>query len=129
MIDTITFAADRSVYIRSHLWLAALASATAMLVLWLMDNPFVWTGLVAGIGGIGVRGWYLASEELSAVWELDSTALTGPAGQRVPLAQVKTVKTLGSFVQIVTNGGDKHLIKYQADPAATVAQIERATLI
>ena len=126
MIDTIAFTADRGAYIRCHLSLAGLASVAAMLFLWLMGNPYVWTGLVAGIGGIGVRGWYLASEELSAVWELDSAALVGPGGRRVPLAQIETINILGSFVQIVTTGGEKNLIKYQADPARTRAEIERA---
>lgn len=120
------FTADRTAYLRSHAWLAALGMGGAMGVLWLMGNPYVWTGAVAGLGAVALRGWYLASEELNVVWEIDGDRLTGPAGRKIPLSQIKTVRTLGSFVQVITNSGDKHLIKYQADPAATVAAIQRA---
>ncbi len=97
-----------------------------MLILWLIGNPYVWTGAPAGLAAIGIRAWYLASEELVANWEMSGTTLTGPGPRNVPLNQIEAVKTMGSFVQIVTKGGDKHLIKYQADPAATKAAIERA---
>ena len=63
---------------------------------------------------------------MAAVWEMDRSTLTGPGPRRVPLAQIEAVNTMGSYVQIVTKGGDKHLIKYQADPAATKTAIERA---
>jgi hypothetical protein len=33
---------------------------------------------------------------------------------------------MGSFVQIVTDAGDKHLIKYLDDPAAVAARIDAA---
>jgi len=120
------FPADRGAYVRTNAWLAALAMAGAMAVLWAMGNAHVWTGAVAGLAAIALRAWYLASEELAAVWELEGGTLTGPGGRRVPLGQVETVRKMGSFVQLVTRGGDKHLIKYQADPDATVAAIERA---
>lgn len=120
------FPADRGAYIRTNAWLAALAMAGAMAMLWAMGNAHVWTGAVAGLAAIGVRAWYLASEELTAVWVLDDGTLTGPGGRLVALNQVQTVRKMGSFVQVITRGGDKHLIKYQADPEATVAAIERA---
>lgn len=120
------FPTDRGAYLRTNAWLAAGAMAGAMGVLWAIGNPHVWTGAVAGLAAIGVRAWYLASEELAAVWELEGGTLTGPGGRRVPLGQVQTVRKMGSFVQVITRGGDKHLIKYQADPDATKAAIERA---
>ena len=120
------FTADRSAYIRAHAWLAALAMAGAMGVLWAMGERHVWTGAVAGLGAIALRGWYLASEELAAAWEIEGDTLTGPGGRRVPLDRIETVRKMGSFVQVITKTGDKHLIKYQADPDATVAAIERA---
>lgn len=120
------FVPDRGAYLRSHAVLAAVAMAGAMAVLWLLDSAHPWTGAVAGLAAIAFRGWFLASEELDATWSLAGGALTGPGGQRVPLAQIAAVNRLGSFVQLVTRGGDKHLIKYQADPAATIAAIERA---
>lgn len=117
---------DRAAYIRTQAWIAALAMAAAMAVLWALGNPHVWTGAVAGLAGIGARGWYLASEELAAVWEIDGATLCGPGGRRVPLDRIAQVRTLGSMVQIVTTRGDKHLIKYRADPQATKAAIEAA---
>lgn len=126
MADPVTFAPDKGAYIRTNTWLAAVAMAGAMIVLWLIGNPYPWTGAPAGLAAIGLRAWYLASEELVATWQMTDTALTGPGPRKVALAQIETVNTMGSFVQIVTKSGDKHLIKYQANPAATKAAIERA---
>ena len=120
------FPADRTAYIRSHTWMAAAAMGGAMLVLWLMDNPYVWTGAPAGLAAIVLRGWYLASEELNFVWAIEGSDLVGPGERRVALSNIEKVNTMGSYVQIVTKTGDKHLIKYQADAAATKAAIERA---
>ncbi len=122
------FTADRRAYIRNHTWLAALGMGGAMAVLWFMGSSHIWTGAPAGLAAIVLRGWYLASEELNVVWQIDDNILTGPSERRIPLAQIKAVRTLGSFVQIITQGGDKHLIKYQAEPAATMTAIERARL-
>ena len=120
------FTADRAAYIRSHTWLAALGMGGAMAILWIVGNPYVWTGAPAGLAAIAIRGWYLASEELSAEWNIQNGALTGPGPRTIQLSQIKAVKTIGSFVQIITKSGDKHLIKYQADPAAAKTAIERA---
>lgn len=122
---TLRFPADRGAYIRNHTWMAAIAMGGAMAVLWAMDNPYVWTGAPAGLAAIALRGWYLASEELAVVWEISDGTLSGP-GHRVPLGQIEMVRTMGSYVQVITRSGDKHLIKYQADPAATKTAIERA---
>lgn len=126
MADPVTFSPDRGAYVRTNTWLAAGAMAGAMIVLWLIGNPYVWTGAPAGLAAIGIRAWYLASEELTASWTMSETTLTGPGQRQVALRQIEKVNIMDSFVQIVTNGGDKHLIKYQADPAATKAAIERA---
>lgn len=120
------FTPDRAAYIRSHTWLAALGMGGAMVVLWALDNPYVWTGAPAGLAAVALRGWYMASEELAVVWQIDNDRLTGPAERNIPLNQIAVVRSLGSFVQVITQSGDKHLIKYQADPAATVAAIQAA---
>lgn len=122
----VRFKTDRAVYFESHLKLAALAMGGAMLVLWLAGNPNVWIGAAAGLGAIALRGWYLRAQDLSAVWELRDGLLTGPGGRRVPLDQIETLRRIGSFVQVVTRSGDRYLIKYQADPAATIAALRRA---
>ncbi|RBW52378.1 hypothetical protein DS906_21015 [Ruegeria sp. A3M17] len=121
-----TFTPDKGAYIRTNTWLAAGAMAVAMIVLWLVGNPYVWTGAPAGLAAVAFRAWYLASEELTTTWQMTDTTLTGPGPRNVALNQIEAVNLMGSFVQIVTKGGDKHLIKYQADPAATKAAIERA---
>ena len=121
----IQFTADRQAYIQNHLTLAAVAMALAMLVLWLMGSPHIWTGAIAGLAGIAARGWFLATEQLAEIWEIKDDALIGPGDRRVALEQIKTLRSMTCFVQVITKGGDKHLIKYQADPAATIATIER----
>ncbi|KIC37952.1 hypothetical protein [Leisingera sp. ANG-M7] len=122
----IEFKPDRSAYVRAHAWMAAIGMSGAMAVLWFMDSPHIWTGAVGGLAAIALRGWYMASEELGVVWTLTGETLSGPAGRSVQVSQIEAVKTMGSYVQVITKGGDKHLIKYQADPAATLNAIERA---
>ncbi|MFP4404553.1 hypothetical protein [Rhodosalinus sp.] len=120
------FRPDRATYIRDHAWMAALAMAGAMAVLWAIGNPHVWTGAVAGLAAVGVRAWYLASEELGHEWRIEDGALHGPGGRRVALDQIERLRPLGSAVQVVTRGGDKHLIKYLADREAVLAAIRQA---
>jgi hypothetical protein len=121
-----TFRPDRATYIRDHAWMAALAMAGAMAVLWAIGNPYVWTGAVAGLAAVGLRAWYLASEELSHEWRLADGVLEGPGGRRIRLDEIDRLRALGSAVQVVTRGGDKHLIKYLADRDAALAAIRAA---
>lgn len=120
------FTADRATYWREHAWIAALAMALGMGVLWAMGNPHVWTGAIGGLAAVAVRAFYLASDEATAVWTLTPTELTGPEGRRVRLTEIDRLRTLGSAVQIITRSGDKHLMKYLADRPAVVAAIEAA---
>lgn len=124
--DPIRFPASRDAYIQSHIKLAAVAMAAAMFILWLLGDPNIWVGAIAGLAAIGLRGWYMASEQLATVWEIRDEALHGPMDQRIALAEIATVRSLSSFVQVITASGHKYLIRYQSDPAATVAAIERA---
>lgn len=121
-----SFPADRATYVRDHAAMAAVAMAGGMIVLWLLGNPYLWTGAVGGLAAIAVRGFYLASEDLSARWDLTDRRLLGPMGRIVPLASIAQIRALGSAVQIVTTGGDKHLIKYQANKDTTRRAIARA---
>ncbi|OED46245.1 hypothetical protein AB838_19720 [Rhodobacteraceae bacterium (ex Bugula neritina AB1)] len=125
MEDT-SFTPDRSAYVRAHAWMAAVGMGGAMALLWALNSPHVWTGAVGGLAAIGLRGWYMASEEMAVVWTLTKETLTGPVGRSVQVSQIETVKTMGSYVQVITKSGDKHLIKYQANPSATAMTIERA---
>ena len=126
MTDPIRITADRSTYIRSHTWMAAIGMAGAMLILWLIGNPHVWTGAVAGLAAILVRGWYMASEELAVVWVIQKGRIIGPAERNIALSDIDVVRGFFGTVQIITRSGDKHLIKYQADTDATIALIKGA---
>jgi hypothetical protein len=119
-----SFTADRATYYRDHAWLAALAMAIGMGILWAIGNPHVWTGAVGGLAAIALRTFYLASEELEARWDLTDRRLLGPQGRQVRLGDIARLNRLGSAVQIVS-AGDKHLIKYQAEKAATRDAIAR----
>ena len=120
------FTADRATYWRDHAWLAAIAMAIGMGVLWAMGNPHVWTGAIGGLFAVAVRAFYLASDEATAEWVLTETELRGPEGRRVRLAEIDHLRSLGSAVQVITRTGDKHLLKYMADRPAIVARIEDA---
>lgn len=121
-----TFRADRATYIRTHATMAALAMGAGMLILWALGNPHVWTGAFGGLAAVAVRGWYLMDEELAHEWQLFGDSLQGPGERFVPLDQIDKLRAIGSAVQIITKSGDKHLIKFQPDPAATIARIEAA---
>ncbi|GAA0295869.1 hypothetical protein [Rhodovulum strictum] len=120
------FRADRGTYIKAHLLLAAIAGAGATLILVMIGNPFPWVGIVAALLGIGVRGAFLMSEELAATWTLTDRALMGPGGRRILFENIDKARKLGAAVQVVTRSGDKHLIKFLADPDAVVARIKAA---
>lgn len=120
------FSPDRRTYIQSHLTIAAIAMAAGIAILWVSGNPHVWTGAIGGLAAVALRGWYLLDEELANHWTLQDGVLTGPAGRIIPLTEVEKLRALGSAVQIITKTGDKHLIKFQADPKAVIARIDAA---
>jgi len=120
------FAPDRATYWRDQAWMAALGMAGGMAVLWAIGNPHVWTGAVGGLAAVGLRSWYLLSEEMAVRWVLTEERLLGPNGRRVRLGEIERLRSLGSAVQVVTAAGDKHLLKYQADRDATLARLRRA---
>jgi hypothetical protein len=78
---------------------------------------------VGAVLAIGARAAYLASEALGDVWRLTDRRLLGPGGRAIPLAQIKAARPVLGAVQITTTAGDRHLIKYLADPAATAERI------
>ncbi|WP_270727049.1 hypothetical protein [Shimia sp. Alg240-R146] len=121
-----SFTADRMTYIRASAWLAAGAMSFGMIALWAMGNPHVWTGAVGGLAAIGVRTAYLMSEELAVRWDLTNQRVLGPGTKSIRLDTIDKLNKMGSVVQIVTHSGDKHLIKFQADPEATIAAIQSA---
>lgn len=120
------FQGDLATYVKEHILLAALGSVAAVGVLMAMGNPHAWTGVVGAVMAIGARGVYVASEQLGFVWTLTDNALVAPSGKEVPLRDIAAVRRIFSAVQVVTQSGDKFMIKYQPDPPATRAIIEAA---
>ncbi len=120
------FSPDRDTYIKTHKIMGVVAMALGFGVLWIAGNPHAWTGLVGGAAAVALRGWYLKDEELGHDWVMGGGALNGPGGRRVFLADLVKVKSIGSAVQLINTAGDKHLIKFQADPEATINKINAA---
>lgn len=118
--------ADRGAYWRSHGIMAVLGGFVAGLLLVAIGNPTPWVGPLAAVLAMGARGWYLASEALSAQWRLTDQRLIGPAGRDIPLAQIKLARGFLGDVQIITQSGDKHLMKYMPDQVGVVAAIMSA---
>jgi hypothetical protein len=118
--------ADRGAYWRSHGVMAVLGGLLAGIVLVAIDNPTPWVGPLAAVLALGIRGWYLASEALGYVWRLSDQRLLGPGGRQVPLARIKLARLFLGDVQVITQSGDKYLMKYLADRQAVVAAIDAA---
>jgi hypothetical protein len=119
------FTADRATYWRENAWMAALAMALGMVVLWAIGNPHVWTGAVGGLAAIALRAFYLSSDELKMEWQLTDRRLLGPGTRAITLDNIAQVNTMLSAVQVVTVSGDKYLMKYQLDTATTKARIDQ----
>ncbi|TCP62859.1 hypothetical protein EV663_101119 [Rhodovulum bhavnagarense] len=120
----VRFFPDRATYVRAHILLAFVGGLAASAILALTGNPHPWVGIVAAVLGVGLRGAYLMKEELAVVWTLTDRALLGPGGRRVALDKIRLTRKLGSAVQVVTLTGDKHLVKFLADPETVRARIE-----
>lgn len=117
------FRADRLAYWRGHLILAVVLGTAAGLFLVWQGNPYPVAGPFGAVLAIGARAAYLASEALHETWRLTDRRLLGPGGRAIPRAQIRDARAILGSVQITTTSGDRHLIKYQADPAATASRI------
>ncbi|ANB34140.1 hypothetical protein JMM63_19265 [Rhodovulum sulfidophilum] len=124
----IQFRADRGAYLKAHAIIAVLAGIGATVLLAATGNPYPWAGIVAAVLAIAVRGAFLMSDELGTRWVLTDRALLGPGGRRVRLSSIARVRTIGAATQVITLGGDKHLIKFLADPAGVKTRIEAARM-
>ncbi len=119
--------ADSGRYWRDHAVLALVGMAGVGGVLWLIGSEHVAIGSLGAVLALAVRGAYLYSEQMKTVWHLTDRRLVLPDGKRsVMLLEIETVRRLMGDMQVITRGGDKHLIKHLADTAGAVAQIEQA---
>lgn len=119
------FTGNKAVYIRVHVIMAVVGAVIISSVLYLANNPDWWVGIVGSFAGISMRGYYIASEQLGFTWTLTPTRLNLPSGRHVLLEDIENVRSLLGSVQLITREGDKHLIKYQADPEKVIAEINR----
>ena len=117
------FRPDRQVYWRAHLIMAVLLGIGAGLVLMWLQNPFPVMGPVGAVMAIAARAAFVQSEAMAEVWRLTDRRLLGPGGRAITLAQLQDARPFLGAVQVTTTTGDRHLIKYQADPAATANRI------
>ncbi len=120
------FKGDKSTYIRVHILMALIGAALLTGGLYLAGNPDWWVGIVGSFAGIAMRGYYIADEQLGFVWVLTPSHLNAPNERALPLSEIATVRSLFGSVQVITKGGEKFLIKYQAKPEEVIAQIKGA---
>lgn len=118
-----SFSGNRTTYIKEHLMLAAIGAVLGVAILMAMGNPHAWTGAVGAVLAIAVRGVYVASEQIGFTWHLTDRRLISPAGVTIPRSEIETARVIISATQVITRAGDKYMLKYQADPAATAATI------
>ncbi len=112
------FRADRQAYWLGHLIIAVVLGLAAGLFLLWQGNPYPVAGPFGAAIAIGLRAAYLASEALTDVWRLTDRRLLGPGGRVIPLPQLQSATAFLGAVQITTTSGDRHLMKYQANPAS-----------
>lgn len=112
------FRPDRQVYWRAHLALAVILGLGAGLLLLWLQNPYPVVGPVGATLAIAARAAFVQSEAMAEVWRLTDRRLLGPGGRAIPLGQLLTARPFLGAVQLTTTSGDRHLMKYQADPPA-----------
>ena len=122
------FPADRLAYWRSHLILATVLGAVAGIVLIWQGNPYPVLGPAGAAIAVAARAAFLASEALGEVWRLTDRRLLGPGGRAILLAQLQSARPFFGAVQVTTITGDRHLIRYQAEPEVTAARVLRGRL-
>ncbi len=123
------FRPDRAAYWRSHLVMAVILGAFAGFILLWQGNPYPVMGPIGAVIAIAARAAFVQSEALAEVWRVTDRRLLGPASRAIPLAQLKSARPFFGAVQVTTTTGDKHLIKYQADPAAVAARLSRTARV
>jgi len=120
------FQGDKATYIRVQVVMAIIGAVLLTGGLYLAGNPNWWTGIVGSVAGIAMRGYYIADEQLGFKWVLTDSAILAPSERVIALSEVKTVRSLFGSVQVITDAGEKFLIKFQADPEAVIAEIKAA---
>ncbi len=121
-----SFQGSRTTYIQEHVILAALGSLLMAGGLVMIENPYPWTGVIGAVLAIAARGFYVANEQLGFVFHLTNKRLILPDGRDIQLSRIANIRHIFSAVQVITDSGDKFLIKYQSDTKSTAADIDAA---
>ncbi|MGL4234654.1 hypothetical protein [Tabrizicola sp.] len=111
------FRPDAETYWRAHLIMAVILGTLAGLVLLWLQNPYPVAGPVGAVLAVAARAAFVQPEAMAEVWRLTNRRLLGPAGRAVPLTHLLTARPYLNAVQLTSTTGDKHLVKYQSDPA------------
>ena len=117
---------DKGVYWRDHGVMAVLGMGVVGMVLAFIGSDHVAIGSLGAVLALGARGAWLYSEQMKFHWVLSNMRLVGPGGRKVYLLELEKVRRLFGDIQLITKGGDKHLIKHVAHAEALVAEIEAA---
>ncbi|MCC5993515.1 MAG: hypothetical protein JJT99_13455 [Rhodobacteraceae bacterium] len=117
---------DKGIYWRDHGVMAVLGMGVVGMVLAFIGSDHVAIGSLGAVLALGVRGIWLYSEQMKFHWVLTNMRLVGPGGRKVYLLELEKVRRLFGDIQLITKGGDKHLIKHVANAEALVAEIEAA---
>jgi hypothetical protein len=96
------FRGDSGTYWREHAWLAAIAMAAGMAILWAMGNPHVWTGAIGGLADRGARALPRLRRDQDGMAPDQPQRLLGPGPRAIALDNITTVRSLFSAVQVVT---------------------------
>ncbi len=119
---------DKGTYWRDHAVMAVLGMGLVGMVLAVIGSDHVLIGSLGAILALAARGAWLYSEQMKFRWVLTNMRLVGPGGRQAYLLELETIRRLFGDIQIITRGGDKHLIKHIGDAAEVIAQIEAARL-
>ena len=114
---------DRGRYWRDHGVMAVLGMIGVAAVLALIGNDHVAIGAGGAVLAIAARGAYLASEQFGQCWWLTDRRMILPGARAVRLSELDAARKLLGDVQLVTRGGDKHLLKHVGEPDALIAEI------
>ncbi|QQA43225.1 hypothetical protein [Pelagovum pacificum] len=121
-----SFAPDPAVYTRDHAWLAVLAAALSALSFWLVWRPLAFAGPPVAILIVAARHKSAADRDMTERWHLTDRRLVGPGGQEIELKRIDKLRPFGSAVQVTTNSGSRHLVRFQRKPRLTLERIEAA---
>lgn len=123
-----SFTPDAKTYWRGHVIMALVLGLAAGAVLLYRGDPWPIMGPVGAVLAIGIRAFYLKSEALADIWHLTDRRLIGPRGITLPLSSIKQARAAFGAVQITMASGERHLMKYMADPAAIAERLSKRAI-